>query len=361
MTKTLYIHIGHYKTGTTALQILLDENHAFLARHGVQYAPCVRTDSKHSDLAFAMLREAGVKMLMHGYRRSVTPLALWGTLFDQVRESPQDKVVISSEELMRIGGFDAARLRLRDIAALAGDISVKVIAYLRNPRDHLQSWHNQLVKMGIPVADFDTALNGGIERVHLDYSFALRPWVEAFGAENLILRDYDQARRSPKGLYVDFLGILGVPFSEELTLPGEDPNPRLDDRALDLVRLMQNAGMPQHSVSSTRIRATRYLAQQDKIQAARSGAAEAVQAGIRAGLDGLEALDSNIDLATFRTHLPEQADDGQTAQNLMTGFVLSELINLRMRVNKVLPALNDRLEALETRLGITSPERETED
>ena len=36
MNKKLYIHIGHYKTGTTALQILLDYNEAHLVAHGFE-------------------------------------------------------------------------------------------------------------------------------------------------------------------------------------------------------------------------------------------------------------------------------------------------------------------------------------
>ena len=80
MNKKLYIHIGHYKTGTTALQILLDYNEAHLVAHGFEYSPRVRHHSKHSQLAFAVFQEAGITSLMHGYDDPATSTALWSAI-----------------------------------------------------------------------------------------------------------------------------------------------------------------------------------------------------------------------------------------------------------------------------------------
>ena len=37
-TRDLILHIGHYKTGTTALQVFLHQNRALLALQGLHYA-----------------------------------------------------------------------------------------------------------------------------------------------------------------------------------------------------------------------------------------------------------------------------------------------------------------------------------
>ena len=104
MQKTLYIHIGHYKTGTTALQVFASRRQAMLAEtHGLDY-PSVRIhNAKHSGYAFALYKAAGVETLMHGYSDPTPPEPIWAELFDHVRASPHAKTVISSEEFMRVG------------------------------------------------------------------------------------------------------------------------------------------------------------------------------------------------------------------------------------------------------------------
>ena len=91
MKKTLFLHIGHFKTGTTALQVFLSNNQAFLARNDLFYAETRRHLSKHSDFAFSLLHATGVKTLMHGYDKPEEPEDLWQTLFDEVRRSRQSR------------------------------------------------------------------------------------------------------------------------------------------------------------------------------------------------------------------------------------------------------------------------------
>lgn len=364
MKKKLCLHIGHYKTGTTALQVFLARNPGFLAKHGVEYSSLFLHHAKHSCLAFSLCREAGVTQLMHGYRDPTPAAELWDALFAHVRASAQETVVVSSEELIRLGEFPAACAQLQQIAARAPDIEVTVVAYLRSPASHLRSWYNQLVKMGIPVADFTTALRGGIERIHLDYDLALAPWVAAFGAENLVLRDYDAARRGgDTGIYQDFLGVLGLPFPDGLSLPEGDPNPRIDDRALELVRMMQNQGLARSTIEAVREQAAQFLAQQDALAPKGLPGFAEVRARIDGGLERIAGIGhSNVDLAAFRARLPEAEDAALADQILMTGFVLNELLALRKRLNRTLPALTERIAALEARLDLASPaETEAQD
>jgi hypothetical protein len=358
MPKKLYLHIGHYKTGTTALQVFLASNQDWLAEHGFEYSRFLLENAKHSLLAFALLREAGAETLMHGYDNPVPPLELWQGLCAHVRASPAQSVIVSSEELMRMGEFPLACARLAEFASLARaqGIAVTVIAYLRNPQDHLRSWHNQLVKMALfPVADFTTALQGGIEAVHYDYGRALAPWIAAFGAEHVIPRDYDAARGDPTGLFRDFLGLLGLSWREGLALPEGDPNPRLDDRILDLLRHAQNAGLPPALITSLRNQALAFLAAQDALASNPAVGLEDVRARSAAGLQALKALPrGNLDLAGLARHLPEGEDPAQAHHSLMTGFLLSEMLLQRRRFNQNLQGLTRRIKALEERLEMQS-------
>lgn len=354
MTKTLYLHIGHYKTGTTALQVFLARNPRFLARHGTEYCELHLHNAKHSHLAFALLREAGAERLMHGYCDPTPPADLWADLMAHVRASPARKVIVSSEEFMRLGEFPAAADRLAELAATAGNIDIRVIAYLRNPRDHLRSWHNQLVKMGVEVGDIAAAMqSGAIEAVHYDYARALTPWLAAFGPDRVVLRDYDRARRRRTGLYQDFFSVLGLPWQEGLAEPEDDPNPRLDDRMVDLIRLLQNAGLPPFQIEATKKQLQAWLATQDAHGTGGAGAMAAARAAAQAGIEAIATLPHvDLDLERMAAGLPEDEDPALRDQRLLTGFVLGEFLQQRRRSNRSQQGLVRRLRALEALAGI---------
>ena len=349
MGRTLYLHIGHFKTGTTALQVFLARNPDFLARHGLDYAEPFRKNAKHSALAFSIYHAAGVETLMHGYADPTPPEDLWALLFDYVRECPQPGVIVSSEEFMRLGGIEAALPRLPRLARLGRDIEIRVIAYLRAPDAHLRSWYNQLVKMRQKMPDFETALRGAIEPVHFDYTRALRPWVETFGSENVILRPYEESFRGGTGLYADFLSIFGIDMPEKgLSLPEGDPNPRLDERTLELVRMMQNADFPRHLVRHVRARAEDHFAAEDALAGEAGAELDELYELIRAGLAGLEGLPHNsINTAAFGRHLPTPEPSAGGGHERLTSFLFGEINTLRMRLNKSQRELSARLEALE--------------
>ncbi|MFT4959087.1 MAG: hypothetical protein ACI92Z_000159 [Paracoccaceae bacterium] len=354
MSKTLILHIGHYKTGTTVLQVFFEENPQFLAAHGFQYPDAWMESSKHSDYAFSILRAAGVKKLMHGYSSPVTPEEMWGDLFRQIEEQEKPYTLISSEEFMRLGQFPKTRDILRQILDnRPAGLNIKVVAYLRSPGEHLQSWFNQLIKMGFKMSDMGSALNGEIEDIHYDYKHALQPWIDILGAENVLIRPYVKDLENPSALHQDFMGIFGISLVPGLEYYQQDLNPRLDDRIIDLVRMLQNLGFPQSTISTTSNRAEAYLDTQDRLLTSKAGGISTAAARAQDGLDWLADLpDNNIDTQAFARNLPTAAKLEEVKQNLLLGFIYSELIQLRWRLNDSnIPDAFKRIEALEQRLS----------
>jgi hypothetical protein len=342
---TLYIHIGHYKTGTTALQAFLNKNANRLAQSGVQYAPYNYFRNKHSAYAFSILRDAGVTKLMHGYKNPTPAAELWQDLFSRVRASRHPTTLISSEEFIRIGEYPPASQKLLEIARARPDIDVKIIAYLRNPQAHLKSWHNQLVKMGISIPEYDRAILGGVEDIHINYARALAPWAEAFGPQNLIVRQYFGTSKGSNYIFEDFMSVISPHPPEDLAYPHKDPNPPMDTRMAELMRLMQNLGLPQKTMERLRTRSKQYFAQQDQIATNARQQIEDVQAEARAGINWLATLpEADLDLDDFADNLPEPFSGDTVQTNLLLGFILSELIALRQRLN------NHQIKDMETRL-----------
>jgi hypothetical protein len=352
MKKTLYLHIGHFKTGTTALQIFLYRNPQFLAEHGIEYAPMPLHNAKHSALAFSIYQQIGIEKLMHGYASTVPAEEIWEEFFEKVRASDHPTVIASSEEFMRVGEFPEAAEILQDVAGLGWDIDIKIVAYLRSPQAHLRSWYNQLVKMGAKIPDYNRTLCNEIESIHSDYAKALRPWIEVFGPENIHLRHYDDARKSTNYLFDDFLSIFGLTLPPNAKMLGGDPNPRLDDRAVDLVRLVQNSDYSRKTVEAVRQQVAGFISQQDSLGPDHHETFDRIRQQAREGLDAIEKLPlCAIDVDRLRAGLPEPEDREKIAQTMLIGFVLSELIALRQRVNHNLPDMTDRLTELNERIA----------
>jgi len=114
---TRLLHIGPHKTGTTALQGAFHLARARLAAHGVFYAGADRSPVR-ATLAVtgrpAMLGEAS------------PDIALWDNLVRTVRESGDQRVVISSEFF-----DDADDAVARRVVADLGGPRVHVVATLR--------------------------------------------------------------------------------------------------------------------------------------------------------------------------------------------------------------------------------------
>ncbi|WP_136444152.1 hypothetical protein [Pacificoceanicola onchidii] len=355
--KTLFIHVGHYKTGTTALQVFLGNNARKLRRHGLDYTDLCQHHQKHSMYAFALYRAARVKTLMHGYNNPTDPETLWGRLFEAVEASASDRVMISTEEFMRLGAYPAAAERLGAIIdGVRDQLDFRIIAYLRSPDAHLRSWYNQMVKMGATTGDYNHAVQQGMEPVHSDYALALKPWVEIFGAEAVIVRPYHEKMRENGGLFRDFLPLLGFDYDKPPGLsswsaPQEDVNPRMDDRLLELSRALKLAEVPNNVAPWVVKRAGEMLERQDAEIASGAQSFEAVIRTVEQGLDGLADLPgSAVDIAAFKADLPRAEVPWRAELGLVLATLLREQNLQRESIHKRMVELRDRVAALEARL-----------
>ena len=358
MKKTLYLHIGHYKTGTSALQWFLANNARYLARHGIEYLPG-HEHSKHSRLAFALMRAAGVETLMHGYADPTPPEQIWEAMIGQVRASAQPRVVLSSEEFIRLGAFGPATEHLAQIVAptLADDdIDIRIIAYLRSPGDHLRSWYNQLIKLGVSTPDFATAVSRRMDVIHYDYAAALKPWREIFGADAVTVRPYVRGGDKDDALLADFMGVLGVDWNggAGAVLSDFDNNPRLPPEQMHLMRVTQSADQAPEAINWLMARAEAYFESDAGVMNSDAeGALARVGEQIAHSLDALADVLPAETLEAFRR---DRADTGLMSRSearawQLAGFLLSELHVQRLRTRQRQVQIEERLAAIEASLA----------
>lgn len=175
--RELVLHIGHPKTGTTALQTVLTGNRAMLLDAGVAYpAGSEPSGYKHSLARPYLNGTDGISLRrktgLEGDALRDVSLRYWESLKAELRTTAHRQVVLSCENLFSTPTSDGFRQKLSAICD-----SVTVVAYLRSPAKRILSQLNQNVRMfksfELPPAEFyrpviEAYRSGGFDRISLN-------------------------------------------------------------------------------------------------------------------------------------------------------------------------------------------------
>lgn len=225
--RTLILHIGMGKTGTTAIQNALWDNREVLARHGVTY-PSVGTVAK----AHHLIAPRCPPFLSHtGWR--FLEVAEWAPL---LAEAGTDRILMSSELIVWAEPDQVAAF----CAALLEHFDLKVVLYLRRQDNSIMAGYNQMIKAGTQTASIDRVIDRQLDRY--DYLAKIWPWEKALGAENLVVLPYERGQFHKGDLIDDFLlKVLGMERPEGFVVGGDrNPNPRLSRAAMEYKRCINN-------------------------------------------------------------------------------------------------------------------------
>jgi tetratricopeptide (TPR) repeat protein len=236
MPRTLFLHIGTTKTGSTSIQHILHTRRKTLPAQGVAY-PATPGDNRHILLATAytsypeMWEERDLP-IWEGREPAKRIAAYLGELKAELTALPThiDRVILSAEHF-------ATHLRApEDIKRLHDDLQpffdrMKVIVYLRRQDLHFASMHAQFVRLGNtnpPDMDRLTAFHH-----EYDYAALIGRWAEAFGEHAMIPRLFEGAKGARFDVVEDFATICGLTLAIapddnararnlSMTLPGQN-------------------------------------------------------------------------------------------------------------------------------------------
>jgi len=207
--KTLYLHIGFHKTGTSALQEALFYNADAARASGLIYPTPLSGLQSHIDLAQPLF---GAEM----------PWVQQEFDFDKtydhyckiIEEAPDDAaIVLSTEELCRADRRRELVDRVhRKFGSLPG-VNTRIVAYRRDPVGFLISLYHHEIRAAVYDGSFQDFVDTHINLNSVRFGARLASWRQVFGPENLILRDYDAAikRHGHSGIVPDFLEVVGKP------------------------------------------------------------------------------------------------------------------------------------------------------
>ncbi len=239
--RTLVLHIGTEKTGSSSIQHTLARNRKLLRARGVLYpesvgprrgsqwgfVACSRSAPAADDIDHALGIADGNSL--DSYRE-----CLRRTLQRQLgRGSLPESVVVSSEHLHSRVTDSSGVGRLAEFLSQFAE-GVRVVMYLRRQDRVALALHMTHVKSGAgdcPVFP-DTA--AGFWADYFDYESLYARWSTVFGADRVTVRIFDDVALGGGDIVADFLGTIGV---DPLGLsPSLDRNPSLSPDGYALIQ-----------------------------------------------------------------------------------------------------------------------------
>lgn len=238
--KRLFLHIGMNKTGTSAIQHVLSEQHCVLERQGLLYPKTGRQSDAHYGISAEMGFYQGKPQRDRkvGARRN-----LIDQLKSEIKKSSAQDVVISSE-------FFVIPRDVRVVQKTLAEFDCYILVYLRRHDHWWAAAYNQAVKTTVnpPWGRGFEAFLHYQRKLHPrygDYRNLLGRWERVFGREKLIVRPYEGQQNQPN-LVADFLVSLGredLVTAVNRVIP--DVNVSLGISELNLIDIFQRAAIPQ--------------------------------------------------------------------------------------------------------------------
>ncbi len=199
--RTIYIHMGMYKTGTKSVQFFMSEHRDFFRRHGVYYPPGSGIDFYRHKNLFPVKRKKFAQIVA------------------QAEKLGCKTIVLSSDTLCREGVSDQS---LEDIKKAAPGYQLKYILYVKRIDDIAKDWYLESRKRNYSNATYKQFIDHQYKNKKsiLFPSGLIERCVGQIGGENVIIRNYNAAQNT----VTDFCAIIGLTLPQEM-IPQKRYNP----------------------------------------------------------------------------------------------------------------------------------------
>ncbi len=226
--KTVFLHIGMHKTGTTSIQHFLHKNTLFLQQKGLYYPtmdgqeeqiincfPFFRNWEEFESYKFRDIQEDEFDTIKEIFKKRLKE-----TFLTKIENCKQDKILLSDEGMgqstfghprMHYGHLESMPCFYKALEELG--FIVKIIVYIRTSADYLASRWQQYVKFCL--SDAEPCLDTWLETYH-PYMEKLVQFIEIIGKENVILKAYEKCQWKNNNLIEDFLDIFDIKIPERL-------------------------------------------------------------------------------------------------------------------------------------------------
>ena len=180
--KTIVLHIGYRKTGSSAFQHMLHASQDTLQSQGILYPTPSCPFPAHQDLAWSLFR----KTPWYADREYIFDDTV-AHYKRQLEDSPCENIILSSEDFSRLDVTPTALLKLKDTFS---EFTMKVVGWKRSPLLYLLSdyLHNLYIKREATSFCDHIATNEELFTVSFEKRFQI--FQDIFGYENCRLFTY---------------------------------------------------------------------------------------------------------------------------------------------------------------------------
>lgn len=230
----IFLHIGNYKTGSTAIQSFLSSRSAEFAEAGFHIPASGSAGNAQHGWAQSLLKRPGARDADE----------LFAEIAAELEACPHDTAIVSSEVFFN--GFMVEELLKR----LTGH-SVTVIAYLRRQDEFASAYYMQLIQhpnfmeSAPPRVEYFVAKSGPS-----DYLGCLNRWAMAVGQENIVVLPYEKEQMN-QGIISSFLDAVGL-APEAAMRGGVAPtvNVTMQTELIEFLRIANGCGLSkeEHSI-----------------------------------------------------------------------------------------------------------------
>ncbi|MDE6851882.1 MAG: hypothetical protein K2J67_05270 [Lachnospiraceae bacterium] len=240
--KTLYLHIGTPKTGTSALQHFCASNRKVLEQKGIYYPDLgfrFPDIGKNRNAHFLSYKEYINKKEKRRDQDAEQKIRTEGIQKLEEAFQTHDTVLLSDEHIWNEKEMTAETLpALKNHFAELG-ISIKIIVYLRRQDQVIQSFWAQKIKESSAITFESYMKKEKYLFFRLDYAARIQEFVDIVGRENMIVRCYEKQQYlgGQKTIMSDFLHIFGLNITDEFVNSEKVYNVSLEGTYLEVKRL----------------------------------------------------------------------------------------------------------------------------
>ena len=215
MKKTVYIHIGTHKTGTTAVQKFSAENSTELLELGIYYPTISRpTINKisvgHHLLPWYIINHPVPGTFYGEYDKKRE--FLFPELISNINSSACNHIVLSSEEFDRLNENEIKKLR-----EYFKEFNVKIIIYLRRKDSYIESMY----QTDVVYNNYDNTISEYMKVMTMpqNYYQFVKNWQDVFAIENVNINFYCKKALKSNDIIVDFYDKIGFNIEDILNEP----------------------------------------------------------------------------------------------------------------------------------------------
>jgi hypothetical protein len=244
MIKTIYLHIGIHKTGTTSIQKALGSNHNLLASNGYLYPIFKRSGNEfynHSVVFFSMFCADPINYHQNILNSDTNPEAIetlhkhfHEQLIKQIQNFKGDKMIISGEDISSLWLESLKKFKnyLREITN--PDVCIEVILFCRHP----VTWSTALIQEVIKGGNSMEKAKNNNKNLLLDYYHnKIIILSKVFTFESIHLYRFEDSIKNQYGPVGTFLSCIHAEdsFIKSLNLKNELHNVSISYEATRLL------------------------------------------------------------------------------------------------------------------------------